>query len=130
MKLAHLKSNVRTISVPYFDESFTISYKPGELTPSNTHEMTKQIAGEASVAASDSEVSDGEVNAESRRNVIAKTLLRVLASWELEDEAGEMLPINEATFEMVPNPMMLAMLTAINEDCVPKARSARKSFAR
>jgi hypothetical protein len=110
--LAQLKGNLRTINVTFFQDNFTVTYRPGELTPQNTSAIQERIeSGEA-------------------ENVLIEMLATSLVSWEVVDENGEPLPVRRDTLAQMPGPLLLAIAEAIEEDARPKSKSAGRSFAR
>jgi hypothetical protein len=112
ISFSQLKANLRSINVSYYSDNFVVQYRPSELTPQSASEVQARI-----------DSGEGE-------NVLIETLCRVMTSWEVTDDNGDMLPINAETLSVMPGPLLLAISEAIGEDSRPKPKSARGSFAR
>lgn len=112
MTVAQLKGNLRTINVTYFEDNVTVTYRPGELTPTTSSELQARIdSGESS-------------------NATVDLLCRAVVKWDVMADKDEMLPITPENLGALPGPFLLAIAEAIGEDGRPKPQSARGSFAR
>lgn len=55
---------------------------------------------------------------------LAKILCRLVASWTLEDDDGDMYPLDEEHAARLPLPFMMAVFAAIAEDMRPNPPKA------
>ena len=111
ISITDLKGNIRTINVSYFQFNSVVKYRPAMMTP-----------------VSDSEIQDAIDNGD--REASIRRLCEILVDWDLIDEDGEMYPITPDALGGLDSGFLTAILQAVNEDRVPKPKSARGSFAR
>lgn len=111
MQVKKLKGDLRSTTIHYLDDSATITYRPGELTPVVENEMRE--AGE-----------DGDAT------FLAELLSRIVVQWDLEGEDGESYPITPDDLSVLPSAFLLAVLTGVREDMTPKPTNGRGSFRR
>lgn len=117
IKLTDLKNQRRTIEVEFFGETGTATYMPGAIT--------EQMF--ADVQAAQTAQDENSLNA---------LLARLVVSWDVVDEKGEMIPIrngkeNAPAPELsgVPIPFKAAVLQQVMADVVPNRQSAATSGA-
>ncbi len=104
LKFSDLKNNRKTLDVPYEGDVVHLVYKPGEVTPTLGQEMAD----------------------EKNKMPAVMALCRVIASWDVEDDAlpkvdDEHYPpraITEAVLAGLPSPFLNTLLRAIFEDTV------------
>lgn len=98
-----LKRNVRALSIAVGDDSVRVEYRPGAITQTLVDEIAK---------------------AEEQRPLMT-FLVAVLAQWDVLDDDGQALPINEVVLADLPLEFLRLVRDAILEDLnVPKAKSA------
>lgn len=54
---------------------------------------------------------------------------KLVASWDLELEEGEVVPLEKTALVQVPGPILKGIVLAINEDASPNRKSAESSGA-
>ena len=111
ISLSDLKSNVRKITVPYFEDEFYVKYRPAELTPEVESKIRK-------AAANPDDDKEG--------NILVTTICNLLTEWEVLDGKGEPLPITYEIVDQMPSAFLSAILNACREDMVPKSKSGRR----
>lgn len=110
ISLAELKSNTRTVVIPYFDDAVRVTYLPSELTPT----VESQIRVSA---------------VEDDNSVMLDVLSRLIVEWDVMD-GDEPLPHTPEVLTHLPTPFLSAIFQGIREDMAPKPKSGRSSFAR
>lgn len=111
ISVSHLSQDRRTITVPVNDESLTITYRPGGLTPEvedQLRELTDTQRGGAT---------------------LVTFLLSCLVDWDLLDEEGRPLPISHKTLSRLPTLFLAQLVGAISQDMRPNLMSAGSSGA-
>ena len=96
---------VKSVVVPWGDESMTVTYRIGALSPA----LIAKLGKDATLA------------------TVVDFLAIVLQSWELEDEDGT-APIDAAFMENLPLDFLNAVATAVIEDTQPPKPSGTSSF--
>lgn len=84
VKLSELLSDRRTIEVPFGGRTITVTYRLSERTPKATDELNPAA------------------------HVVAE-MIRLVVSWDIEDDKGKPVPITEKALQNVPTPVMRAI---------------------
>lgn len=111
ISLSRMQSNTQTISIPYFEDTVSITYKPSEMTP-----VVEAQIREASNAGDE--------------KVMLEVLSRLVVSWDVLDEKEKPIPVTAKTMATMPSAFLTAIFTGIRDDMVPKAKTGRSSFGR
>ncbi len=113
IRLADLESNLRTINVAYFQFNAVVTYRPALMTPEG-----------------DSQYAKAAEEGEDLNFLLIDRLCKVMVTWDLVDEDGEMYPITPDALGKIDSGFLRAIIEAIGEDRAPKTKSAGRSFAR
>lgn len=111
IQLSQLKANTRTIIVPYYGDTVTVTYRPSVLTPA------RESAIREGVQAGD--------NAP-----MLSAIAEMVIEWDVMGEDGEPLARTPQVLETLPSALLSAIFGEIGEDMSPKARKPRNSFGR
>lgn len=96
--ISDLRREERQVTVVYYEDEFSITYKPGHVTP---------------------ELEDVLQKAQERdrpAHGLAEVLALLLVEWEVLDADGKMLPIEVEIMDSMPTEFLSTMLLAITED--------------
>ena len=104
ISLNHLKNDKRTIQAVYFNDAFSLTYRPSELTP----------AVEAGIRESED------------NNILVNTLCNLITDWEVQDETGEPVAIEPDVLNNMPSAFLGAILQACREDMLPKPMKGKR----
>ncbi len=111
IRISHLSKDRRSIVIPVGDEALNIVYRPGGLTPETEdrlHELTEEQRGGAALVA---------------------FLRDLIVSWDLLDDQGKPLPVDETTLRLLPTGFLSMMVQTIVDDMRPNLMSAGTSGA-
>lgn len=93
MKLSSLLAAKKRVEVTFGDQVFTIHYLPA--------------------------VYSRQFIIDSMETPTAEALAQILGDWDLEDDDSKALPLNAETLKGLPEPVMGAILTAVQNDAFP-----------
>ena len=120
MRLSALKARTRTVQVPIPpqnddepEEYIEVTYKPGELTLEVSDRLQEQIA----------------INADDNEAVLKAMLLPLLETWDIEDEEGNQIPVNEETLRTIPLQFLMGVILTITADGRPDPQKVGSSDA-
>ena len=106
VRISHLVKDRRTLAIPIDGETLLVTYLPSKLTPTSEDRLSERLKDQRGGAA------------------LAGLLAEMLASWDLTDDDGKVLPTNEKTLATLPTTFLSTVATAITEDLRPnQARS-------
>ncbi len=95
IKVSHLKKSTKSLTIDWDGEKVLFAYRPGEITPALSVEMTD----------------------EDTKAPLVFTLLKVLASWDvLDDDTMQPIEITEDVLMGFPSAFLNAILKAIIQD--------------
>lgn len=110
LRLSQVQAGTKALDMPVEGEVLRLVYRVGQLTPA-TLDRVEQI--------------------ESIDDIVA-LLLEWLVEWDMEDDNGEWLPVNEATLRALPLPFLRQMFRFVlsdgRTDPLPSRSSAGGSF--
>lgn len=108
---------LRSIKIDYFGESLTITYRPDSMTPAKEAELArlKQQAEESG---------NGDGNIEQIEQGAAN-LASMIVSWDVVED-GEPIPPSKENLMTFPTALWAHIITAINDDLAPKAKTSRR----
>lgn len=109
MKLAHLLSKERTLEIDIDGETLTVSYNPADLTPELEDKMQTCF----------------ETNRSGKG--VAKYLVGLLLSWDLEDD-GTPIPLTIEALDTLPIYFLGEVTEKVIEDSNPKKTSVETSL--
>ena len=115
VEVSKFSTIIRVVEVNYFDEiKFNITYKPDAMTPQREREL-KQLRQEQ-------EEQTGEARgAADIAEEFATNLAEVLVAWDVVKD-GKDFPPTKKNLMTFPNPLLIHISAAINDDMVPKSR--------
>jgi hypothetical protein len=109
--LGHLKKQTKAVAPIDFDgEALNIRYR--------VHAFTPNVEAELRASEKEGSVSDS----------LVRMLTLLLDSWDLNDEKGKVLPVNETVLRDVPLAVLSRIFTAISEDQAPPPEKSGSSF--
>ncbi len=109
IKLSAMRGDVRTATVKIGGDEMTISYLPNAYTPRLEADAAQAQGGQ-------------------QAGPVLITILReVLTAWEITDDKGRMLPIDDKTLAEIPMPVLTDMLRVIGEDMNPQKKTSTPS---
>ncbi len=111
IRLSELMRDTRTVTLAVGEESLTVSYRPGGITP-ETEDRLEAFAQNQKVGAS-----------------MIALLLDTLTGWDITDDKGKTLPVTEAQLRKLPLALLGQLVRAITEDMRPNALSGGISAA-
>jgi hypothetical protein len=100
-KLTDLVASSATVVVPFGDVALRVAYRPDVVTPRFQKAVAKAQA-------------ESDLDA-----ALLVPVSKLIRSWDLTNDAGDVVPIDPETLADVPVPVLLAVLTAIGEDMAP-----------
>jgi hypothetical protein len=103
MRLSKVLQEETTIQVPVGDEKVEVRYRPGAFTPALQDELDELGSGTASRVG--------------RR--FCESLCKVLASWDLEEDNGEPVPLDPDRLTELPAQFLAKLLEVVAEDMRP-----------
>ncbi len=111
MKISHIARDSRELIIPVGDEEVHISFRPGGLSPATEERLLQFAADQRGGAA------------------LVAFLADCLCDWDITDDAGKKLPVNEHTLKSLPIVFLGQIVNAISEDMHPNLTSAEPSGA-
>lgn len=108
-KLTDLVASRKTIRVPIGDGALKVTYRPSVVTP----RLQKAVAA----AQRDQDIDAG----------MLEPVSKLIASWDLTDDAEEVIETAPDALADVPAQLLLAVLEAIGNDMAPNRMSAEPS---
>lgn len=110
LKLSQVQAGVKALEMPVEGETLKLVYRTGKVTP----EALDRVEAIQSI------------------DDIVALLLDWLAEWDLEDDEGRRLPVNEETLRALPLPFLRQVFRFIlsdgRTDPLPRATSGGGSF--
>jgi len=103
--------DTRTVTMAVGEDVVTLTYRPSGITP-ETEDRLEAFVKEQKVG----------------QSMIA-LLLDTLVSWDITDDKGKTLPINDAQLRKLPLALLGQMVRTITEDMRPNAPSGGTSAA-
>jgi hypothetical protein len=111
VRLSHLAQDRRTCTIQVGDDTVTVTYRPGGVTPELEDQLrtclTEQRGGAALVA----------------------LLTHCLVEWDVVDDRGAMIPPTASRLRQLPTLFLSRVAQAILEDLRPNAASGGTSAA-
>ena len=104
MRVSKLRDETRSVAVKVEDETLTVEYRPNAYTPKLEQEAA-QVSGDQAGP------------------VLLTMLVPVIAGWDLVDDAGAMIPIDEANLAELPVSLLVTVLKAVGDDMNPQRAS-------
>lgn len=109
IKISLLKGKTKTFVFTYDGESMSVTYRPSEVTAQVVQEMRETVeSGKAEVGLID-------------------MMQRMLVSWEVMDEAGEVLPITQEILQSLPLNFVTELSMSLNKDNAPEGTEGEVS---
>lgn len=109
IRLSSLSTDRRTLKVPFGDDTLTLTYKPSAI---NAVQEAREIADKAA----------GKVVLSQ-----ARSLVESLLSWDLLDDDGEPLPLNEEIMGGLGLDVTNKLYSALIDDLLPNRRTGSTS---
>lgn len=109
ISIASLTADRRTIKVPFGDEHLTLVYKPSAVN-------AKQEARELDERAKGQHILSQ-----------ARSLAEIILSWDVLDDSGKPLPVNEETLAMLGLEVTAKLTQAILADLLPNQKTPPSS---
>lgn len=132
VKLSAISAHVRSLKleVDMFNIELNISYYPGKFTPQyedqvqRLSELAIENIGKETVTMLDDSGNTVVINTpQELQNYMVNILAGLLASWDITDDDGILLPTTPANIYVVPYPLLRAIMTAIKADMVPNEKN-------
>lgn len=105
IKIQSLLKQEAETEIVFFDERGTVTYRPGAITD----DMFERVQ-----AAVD----------DANENVLNRMMAEICVSWDVVDDAGEMVPFTPEALSMVPIPFKAAVLEQIVEAARGNSRAS------
>ena len=100
-RLGQLVEATKRLVVAFGDVELKIQYRPSAVTPRFQKAVARAQA-------------EGDMDA-----LMLDPLCRLLASWDLTDDDGALVPIEPDSLADLPVPILVGLMTAIAEDMAP-----------
>ena len=115
IKLTDLKNQRRTIEITYFEEVGEVTYAPGAITEQMFADVQKAQEGQD-------------------ENALNNILAKLVTAWDVVDENGVMIPIQNGKgpaveLAVVPSPFKAEVLRQVMADVAPNPQNAGISGA-
>lgn len=112
-----LTSKLRGVTVDYFGDKLSVTYKPSEMSP----------AKEAELARLRKEAEDAEEGDDAARGAeqLASRLAEVLVGWDVVED-GKPLPPTKDNLMEFPNALLVHISTAIGDDMRPNSKTGKR----
>ncbi|MBX6770884.1 MAG: hypothetical protein IRY83_04110 [Chloroflexi bacterium] len=111
VRLSHLAQDRRTCTLRVGDETVTITYRPGGVTPELEDQLREYTADQRGGAA------------------MVALLAHCLVEWDVLDEDGEPLAPTAENLRRLPTVFLVRVAQAITDDLRPNLQSAGASGA-
>lgn len=104
IKMSNVRNDKRTVKAIYYGEECEVTYKPSEWTP-----------------AVQDEIRDAE-----NTDQMCATICSMVTAWDILGEDDQPVPLDVEHVRQLPQPLLLAVVTACQEDMVPKSKNGRR----
>jgi len=134
MKLGKIKSDPIPTTFHFRGESLNLSVDADMLTPKFIEQM-RVLAQGANAAAKPKKKTEEEDGlamlalASQNNTFMIETLSRVIVTWDLEGDEGQILPVTASTFENLPQVFLSELFQFVNGVAAPKPQTAPTSGA-
>ena len=113
VRLSDYAKQIKNVAIAIDEDTLNIKYRIGEVTPGRIDRIMAMSSDE-----NEEQVSQAEM---------WQHMLVMIEGWDLQDDAGESLPINAETLAIIPTPILQAVLEAVIEDTRPTKKTGRRS---